>query len=215
MKKIFVIILLFCLFVSCADKRGKTIKFLFEPDKIGAVRDSLVKFNNLTKEYFNMHKKEDTYKFTVCLSPQKTIWFDEVNIGKWSDFEANKNSIFNSNIELNLVDLDKKGFFTLLKFLNDNFIAGIHYYPKGSSYFYYCGEPFFRDMIHKYIVLKSEFYAMPQADRIFDLTLYLITDDKEGMLLLSDKDRVFSRYYFSDKNVPEKWRRPTDEIFHK
>jgi len=215
MKKITVIILTFCFFISCAYKQSdKFITFLCEPDQISSIRDSLIKLRDIAEEYFIMQNKVDTYGNAIDLTARRDLWIDG-KFCKWSDLEANKDSVFQSNLEMNLYFLEEKGFFPLFKFLNDNYIRGIYYYLYGVSYFPYGGDPFFRHRIEKYIVLKSEFYAMPKEEREFELTYNLITDDKEGLLILSDKRKVFTNYYGSEEKAPEKWRRPTDEVFYK
>jgi len=220
MKKIFVIILSFCLFVSCVDKRAKTITFLFEPEQASLIRDSLIKLRDIAEEYFIMQNKVDPYGNVITLTYHRYLMIDDTFF-KWSDLETNKDFVFQSYLELNLYFLDEKGFFQLFKFLNDNFIGGIRYYPQVASSFPYGDPPFFKRGIktNKRIFLKSEFYAMSKEYREFFLTYYLITDDKEGLLLLSDKRDVLLHVYgaWGDKmdKAPEKWRRPTDEIFYK
>jgi len=219
MKKIIIIILTFGLFVSCVDKRAKSITFLFEPEQMSSIRDSLIKLRDIAEEYFIMENKVDPYGNVITLTRDRYLKID-YKFFKWSDLEANKDSIFQSYLELNLYYLDEKGFFTLFKFLNDNFIRGIYYKPQGASSFPYGGMPFFGEPFVKKIVLKSDFYAMPKAYRDFELTYNLITDDKEGMLLLTDKEDVFSRLYNAwgdnlEKKVPAKWLKPTDEVFYK
>ena len=219
MKKIFVIIVLFCLFVSCFDKRSNTITFLFEPEQASSIRDSLIKLRDIAEDYFIMQKKEAPHSSAIVLTYDRYLRIDD-KYCKWSDLEANKDSVFQSNLEMNLYYLDEMGFFTLFKFLNDNFISGIYYEPQEASYFPYGGNPFFSERFIKRIVLKSEFYAMPKAYRDFELTYRLITDDKKGMLLLTDKRDIFSRLYNAwgdnlEKKVPAKWLKPTDEVFYK
>jgi len=219
MKRIIIIILTFCLFASCVDKRGESITFLFEPEQASLIRDSLIKLRDIAEEYFIMQNKVDPYGNAIVLTARRDLWIDG-KFCKWSDLEANKDSVFQANLEMNLYFLDEKGFFPLFKFLNDNFIRGIYYYLEGASEFPYGGRPFFfRVLAHKRIVIKSDFYAMPKEYREFLLTYNLITDDKEGLLLLSDKGDVLLRLYgaWGDKmdKAPEKWRRPTDEVFYK
>ena len=218
MKKLFVVTLIFCIFVSCNCKRAGTIVFHFEPEQISSVKDSLVKFKELAVDYFNTYKKADKDVRSIYLTSRKEILFDEVILGKWSDFDTNKDSIFHSNTQLELFDIDKKGLFSLLKFLNENFIDGIYYLPNiGYSGYSYYGEPFFGTRIQKRIILKSEFYALPEERRNFILTHALITDDKEGMLLFADKIDLLPDVYGPNylKKAPEKWIRITDEVFHK
>jgi len=216
MKKIFVITVLFCLFVSCADKRARTITFLFEPEQASSIRDSLIKLRDIAEEYFIVQNKVDPYGNAIDLTSDRYLLIDR-KFCKLSDLEANKDSVFQAHLEMNLYFLDERGFFPLFKFLNDNFISGIIYYPQGSSLFPYGDPPFFKRGIktNKYIVLKSEFYAMSKEDRDFDLTHFLITDDKEGMLLLSDKRKLLLRTYGSEEKAPEKWKRITDEVYYK
>ena len=202
--------------ISCNYKRAGSIEFHFESDKISSVRDSLVKFKEIAVEYFDSNKKADKEVRAIYLTALNNIRFDGVELGNWDNFYANKDVIFHSNIKLDLFDLERKGLFTLLKFLNDNFINGIYYMPNiRYSYFPYYGEPFFGTRILKYITLKSEFYALPESTRNFELLFYLITDDKEDMLLLSDKRDLLPDIYGSEERAPEKWKHPTDEIFYK
>jgi len=219
MKKIFVIIVLFCLFVSCFDKRSNTITFLFEPEQASSIRDSLIKLRDIAEEYFIMQKKEDPHSSSIALTSDRYLWIDG-KFCKWSNLEKNKESVFQANLEMNLYYLDEKGFFPLFKFLNDNYIGAIYYYLEGASYFHYGGEPFFGEPFIKHIVLKSDFYAMPKVERDYKLTYYLITDDKEGMLLLTRKSDIFLLLYGAwgdnlEEKVPAKWLKPTDEVFYK
>jgi len=219
MKKIFVITVLFCLFVSCFDKRSRSITFLFEPEQASSIRDSLIKLKDITEEYFIIQNKVDPYGNGITLTPDRYLWIDGTFF-KWSDLEANKDSVLQSNLEMNLYYLDEMGFFPLFKFLNDNFIRGIYYYLEGASSFPYGGKPFFKEPFIKHIFLKSEFYAMSKEARDFELTHFLITDDKEGMLLLTRKSDIFLLLYGAwgdniEKKVPAKWLKPTDEVFYK
>ena len=230
MKKVFVVILFFCLLVSCVDERAHTVKFLFPSEKAGAVKDSLVRFKELaveyfkqSEEYYNAHQKIPNLDYrSIGLTAKNEIWFDGTTLGNWNKFEKNKESIFRANTQLNLFNLDKKGFFTLLKFLNDNFIDGITYkYADINieySTFGYCNAPFFgsfNEGMDKYIMLKSEFYSLPEEYRNVILTSLLITDNKEDILLLTYKPHVFRYFYTFEENAPEKWKHPTDEIFQK
>ena len=174
MKKIIIIILTFCLFASCVDKRARSITFLFEPEQASSIKDSLIKLRNIAEEYFIMQKKEDPHSSAIVLTSDRYLCVDG-KFCKWSNLEKNKESVFQSYSELNLYYLDEKGFFPLFKFLNDNFIRGIYYYLEGVSYFPYGGEPFFGEPFIKHIVLKSDFYAMPKVERDYKLTYYLIT----------------------------------------
>jgi hypothetical protein len=63
-------------------------------------------------------------------------------------------------------------------------------------------------------MLKSEFYTLPETRRNFILAYNLITDDKEGMLLFLNKRDLLSDIYGSEKKVPDKWKRITDEVFY-
>ena len=203
------------------DKRASTTKLLFEPEQISSVKDSLVKFQELAFEYFSTNDNPDEYSRAIALTERNKIWVDGVILGQWSDFDRNKDSIFHLYPQLNLIDIDKKGMFILLKFLNDNFISGIYYSLKnGSSSFRYCEEPFFgmstlSSRIHKRIMLKSEFYGLSENIRKSILTYSLITDDKGDMLLLTNKEDLLYNVYGSEEKAPEKWKQPTDEIFHK
>lgn len=215
----FVTFLFVLTLTSCDNSEVERSRFRFSDKEAKSIQDSLIEFKKLSIKLSNNgnYSKEKMLNFELGHDSVIILYNDQKKLLKISkkEFRGNEDNVYDLKLFKGLKREETKRLFSLLEYLNMFYINGITYYYRDSlASFRYLDAPFINNKyryFYKNIILEDDFYSLEENKRRNWLNVNLIIDKKANLLLLvGDKERYLDGY----DNVPEKWKQPTDEVFH-
>lgn len=213
-------ILFLLILTSCDNSEVERSKFRFSDNEAKSIQDSLIEFKKLSVKLSNNgnYSKKNMLNFELGHDSVIILYNDQKRLFKITkeEFRSTKDRVYDLEVFKGLKREETKRLFSLLEYLNKFYINGVTYYYRDSlASFRYLDAPFINNKyryFYKNIILENDFYSLEENKRNNWLNVNLIIDKKANLLLLvGDKERYLGGY----DRIPEKWKQPTDEVFHK